>query len=328
MTDLRCFGLACLVAVALGGLPASGQAVISARSGVIHYVEGQVYLGDKAIEPKFGTFPDMKEKNELRTADGRAEVLLTPGVFLRVAENSSIRMITNRLIDTRLELLRGSIMVEVVELLKDNAVTLVYKDASVSPNKRGLYRLDTDPAQLRVYDGEALVESASQRITLKDGKMLSLTGVWAAAKFDNKSGDSLYRWSRRRAGYLAMANVSGAKLLNDSGRSLTSSGWLWNPYLAMFTYMPYRGVYNSPFGFQFYSPQQVYRIYAPQRRLAYSGFNAGAGHRDQGYSTVPRTAARTSGAIAAAPSQPASSPAPRAESGVARDSGRAGGRSR
>jgi hypothetical protein len=321
MTDLRCFGLVCLVAVTLAGAPAWGQAVISARSGVIHYVEGQVYLGDQAIQPKFGTFPDMKEKSVLRTADGRAEVLLTPGVFLRVAENSSIRLITNRLIDTRLELLQGSIMVEVVELLKDNAVTLVYKDASVSPNKRGLYRLDTDPAQLRVYDGEALVESASQRITLKDGKMLSFTGVWAAAKFDNKSGDSLYRWSRRRAGYLATANVSGAKLLNDSGRSWTTSGWLWNPYLAMFTYMPYRGVYYSPFGFQFYSPPQVYRIYVPQRRLVYSGFNAGAGPRTQGDSTAPRTAAMTPGANAAAPS-------PSAVGRVGRDSGRAGGRSR
>src|SRR2546429_3861810 len=48
-------------------------------------------------------FPDVKENWQLRTEEGRAEVLLTPGVFLRVSENSAIRMIANRLIDTRVD---------------------------------------------------------------------------------------------------------------------------------------------------------------------------------------------------------------------------------
>ena len=45
-----------------------------------------------------------------------AEILLTPGVFLRVAENSSIKMISSRLIDTRVDLLSGSILIECAEL--------------------------------------------------------------------------------------------------------------------------------------------------------------------------------------------------------------------
>ena len=48
------------------------QTAISARSGMIHYVEGQVYLGNQAVETKFGHFPEVKENGELRTAEGRA----------------------------------------------------------------------------------------------------------------------------------------------------------------------------------------------------------------------------------------------------------------
>src|ERR1700689_1753967 len=91
---------------------ASAQAVISAKSGLIHYMEGHVYLNDQLIESKFGEFPDVKENQQLRTEDGRAEVLLTPGVFLRLGENSAIRMVTNRLIDTRLHSLSGSALGE------------------------------------------------------------------------------------------------------------------------------------------------------------------------------------------------------------------------
>src|SRR5713101_3038665 len=103
---------------------AFAQSVISAKSGLIHYAEGTVYLGDQLVESKFGSFPDIKENAQFRTEEGRAEVLLTPGVFLRMGESSAIRMITNRLIDTRVEFLSGSILVEAADLLKDNAVTL------------------------------------------------------------------------------------------------------------------------------------------------------------------------------------------------------------
>src|ERR1700738_1242027 len=93
---------------------AYGQSVISAHSGVVHYVEGDVYVQDKLVELKFGQFPDLKPDQVLRTAEGRAEILLTPGSFLRVAENSEVRMISNKLNDTRIELLRGTMLVESV----------------------------------------------------------------------------------------------------------------------------------------------------------------------------------------------------------------------
>src|SRR5579863_5095546 len=82
-----------LISVALAwGAAAWGQSVISAHSGVIHYIEGQVTVDGAAIHPKSTQFPDIRPDQVLATEDGRAEILLTPGVFLRLPENSSARM--------------------------------------------------------------------------------------------------------------------------------------------------------------------------------------------------------------------------------------------
>src|SRR6185503_19245648 len=121
---------------------------ISAKSGVIHYLEGAVYNGDHPVDTKIGHFQDIKEGEVLRTEAGRAEVLLTPGVFLRLGENSSVKMISTRLSDTRLEIVSGAALIEVAEMLKDNAVTVIYKDATVELRKSGLFRFDAESDML------------------------------------------------------------------------------------------------------------------------------------------------------------------------------------
>src|SRR6185437_1451860 len=117
--------------------------------------EGQVELNGSAVNQKFGEFGTVKNGETLAAQDGRAEVLLTPGVFLRIADHSSFRMISNRLDDTRVELLTGSAIVEVGDLLDHNSITIVSDGANIALEKKGLYRIDADPGRVRVYDGEA-----------------------------------------------------------------------------------------------------------------------------------------------------------------------------
>lgn len=306
---------------------ASAQQVVSARSGLIHYVEGQVELDGKQVEYKPALFPDMKDGSELKTHDGRVEVLLTPGVFLRVAENSTVRMVSNKLAATRVEFLSGSVLVESADSLKENSVTLSYKGADVRLRRDGLYRLDSEPSALKVYSGEALVETADQSVTVKDGKRLPFGGVFAAERFNSKAGDAFYRWTKRRAEYISTANISAAKSIYDSDSGWRSNGWAWNPYYSMFTYVPYRGSYNSPYGYRYWSPVAVYQIYAPRPVFQNSGggFNPGVG-----YSTNRQTSSGYSGTVAAAaPAHSASTTAAAAPSApVSRESGQAGGRSR
>ena len=313
-------------------LPLAGQQVISAQSGLVHYTEGQVLVGANPVDLKFGQFPQLKENEELRTERGRAEVLLNPGVFLRVAENSGFRMLSTRLTDSRLEFLSGAMVIEAGQLAKDQAVTVLHKDVTVSLAKSGLYRFDSEPPALRVFEGAAVVETAGSKVEVTKGKMLPFDGSVAAVKFDREQTDALDNWSGRRAEYLALANVYAARSVADSGMLWRRSGWVFNPYFGMLTYIPWNSVYYSPYGYRFWSPERVYMVYAPPRQ---SGFGGGGGVRHNsnlGYNTVSPTSAGTSGVMAGArtaapaPSAPPAASSPAAP--ISRDSGRAGGRQR
>ena len=342
MKSLARLALGVAAVAGAASVVASAQSVISAKSGIIHYAEGRVYLGDRLIESKFGEFPDIKENAQVRTEDGRVEILLTPGVFLRMGENTAIRMVTNRLIDTRLEFLSGTALVEAAELLKDNAVTIVYQGYAVQIQKKGIYRFDSEPAALRVYDGEALVQMNGKTEEVKEGHLLAMDGDLKLAKFDKNKDDldALYRWARRRSEYISMANVSAAKTVADSGMYWGSSNWYWNPYFNMYTFVPMNGAYYSPFGFAYWSPFTVYNyIYSPYfygyGRPSYGGFGGGGGRVSRGVTsaaTATRTVAATSsgrsGTIAASSGSGRSSSSAASgsiSSGVSRSGGSMGG---
>ncbi len=255
-----------LVVFLIGSSSAWAQQVISAHSGVIHLVEGQVTLDGKQVAPKFAEFPDVKNGQVLAAEDGRAEVLLTPGVILRIGENSSFKMISNNRADTRLAVLTGSAIVEVGELLPSNAITVVYGDTHIEVLKRGLYRVDADPGKLRVYDGEARVTAGDQTLIARKGREVILGTVLAMNAFDTKDVDALMRWAARRSEYLSQANISSARSASSSGYLGSGYGyggmggsWAYNPWYGMFTYLPYgNGMYYSPFfGYPYYSTGNV-----------------------------------------------------------------------
>lgn len=322
--------LVSLAALAAGSL--FGQQVISAKAGLIHYVEGKVLLDGKAVEPKFAEYPQMKENSVLSSTEGRAELLMTPGVFLWLGERSEMSLLSNRLSDTRLKLSKGSVLLEAAELADGNAVTVVAGDAVVTLAKAGVYRFDAEPARLMVYDGEAAVDESGQVQRVKRSRLLMLNGTTAVEKFDHETGDALFRWAKRRGEYFAMANLSAARAQSWRGGAWSNSGWLWNPYFGMFTFVPGQGMYNSFWGYRYWSPQTVYMVYNPPRVSAPLG--GGGAHRswdmNAGPHAVSQASSGVSGVVSAAASAHASSstPAPAATSSPRPGGGAGGGRSR
>lgn len=319
------------VAVTVAGLvvlamPASAQPVVSAKSGLVSYVEGKVFVGDQEVRPSLTSFPEIKENTVLRTTEGRAEILLTPGTFLRVGENSSFRMITNRLIDTRLELLTGSAVVEADEVAKDTNLTIVANKATILIAKHGLYRFDMEPARLKVFEGAASATTGEQTTPVAAGKMLRLDSDSASVeKFDKESTDALDRWSRRRAENVAMANVSSAKQVHDYGCTnygtnwanpvgvpvsspcYNPCGWRYNTWYGMVTYVPCGTNVYSPYGYRYWSPLNVARMYyvPPVNRGGGGGF--GGGNVGGYYPSMGSSSGGYSGAVASAPSVSTSS---------------------
>src|ERR1039457_3307885 len=149
---------------------ASGQAgsvapVTPAKSGKVSYIQGAVYVDDALIpDPIVAQFPYMKEGGNLRTAEGRAEVVMNPGVMARVGENSTLRMITNRFIDTRVELMQGAVTVQLLEAEKDNSSTLGYKEPRLLTPRGASSHSPANPAAIKVFSGEPRVRIGDQNI--------------------------------------------------------------------------------------------------------------------------------------------------------------------
>jgi len=249
----------------------SAQNAISVTSGMVNYIEGTVLLDGQPVKVKIDNFPHLRNGSELRTEEGRAEVLLGPGVFMRLGENSAVRMISNDIMNSRLEFLAGSVIVESAELEKDESIALTYKGSSIDLLKKGVYRFDAEPPQLSVYDGEARVINDGQAQIVKRSHLLHLDDVAVAEKFDGKTtGDSTLRWARRRAEYLAVANVSAAREAEQYG-FWGSNNWIWSPFFGTFTYLPMGGMYDSFWGYRFWSPQSVYMLYVPRQNYGVPG---------------------------------------------------------
>ena len=268
--------------VVLGCLMAGSsfaQQVISAKSGLINYTEGQVFLGDSLVKQKFGEYQDIKTGQHLRTEEGRAEILLTPGVFLRLAENSEIVMVANALTDTRVEVLKGSVVVEANEVSKEIGVEFLVSGSRVDLRKPGVFRIDaSDPPRIRAYDGEIALFQNGQQTVVKEGREMLLTSVPVAEKFSKDETDPFFRWAARRSGYVATANLSAARYLREQDYSLGSGSWFYSPYMGLFTYIPLHGFYRNMWNYAYYSPARVYEP-APS-------WNGGGGSRIDGFSSM------------------------------------------
>lgn len=260
------------VLIAVTAAVCSAQSIVSARSGTLHYFEGQVSIDGTPLVAKASKFPEIKEQGVLSTGKGRAEILLTPGVFLRVGEDSSIRMLDTRLVATRVDILSGSAVIESDDpqmSIKDSPVTLLYKDYEIHMVKHGLIEITSDPAQLKVFKGEAEVSAADNRATVREGHLMPFSAGLTTEKFDPKEGDDLYLWARDRSQNLSAANMSSARSISQgscfvacaNGAGAWNGGWYYNPYFDMITYVPMGGVFWNPFGYGFFSPGMIAYYY-------------------------------------------------------------------
>lgn len=228
--------------------------------GAINYIEGQVTLNGQPLTTQSVGSSDLQSGQVLETAHGKAEILLTPGVFVRVGDSSAIRMDNPGLTDTRVSVLRGEALVEVNVLYKENNIRVNDGGNTVSLLKKGLYDFNGTQPRIEVYDGEAQVQEGDSQVTVKKGKELPLTvPAIKTAKFDRGSHDDLYNWSSVRSQYLAEASAESAStyVVAGGGGPWLGSGWYWNPWFGMYSFIPGDGFLYSPFGWGFYSPGYI-----------------------------------------------------------------------
>ncbi|MGH9898793.1 MAG: FecR domain-containing protein, partial [Pyrinomonadaceae bacterium] len=261
--------------------------LISARAGLVNLAEGTVELrgaGEEIWKPLKiikGDSQELQNGDAVKTGEnGRLEILLTPGSFLRLNENSGFEMTDNSLDSLRLKILNGSAIVEAtgVDGVKPD-LNIETPQSRVSIVKNGIYRInvsDSGAADVFVRKGEARVDLNSSAqvddVKIKGGKALLASGFSAnnrsnattnaapqtdstgknlTTKFDKKNEDSFDLWSKKRAETLVASNSR----LTDLYSSGALTGFFNNS-------SRYSGRY-APHGLWFYDPSLSCYTFSP-----------------------------------------------------------------
>jgi hypothetical protein len=269
-----------LFVTAISALPQAYT--ISAKPGAVNYIEGTVLVNGQPLSVSELKSVFLTANATLSTTDdGRAEILLTPGVFLRVGRNSQVRMIAPSLIDTQIEIQKGEAMLEVDELVKENHISVVDHGSSIVIEKDGLYRFTADEnPSAAVIEGKAEVYFGEKKVALGKGCEAFLSDSLTTQKFNSSEEDDVFAWSNIRSQYNASLSYQASRSMASSNNSMFGSspygygygygngfsgyytpGWYFSSGFNSWLWMPGEAAFFSPFGYGFYGPGLV--EYAP-----------------------------------------------------------------
>lgn len=224
-----------------------------ARPGTVNYIEGAAFLDGRPLNNRNIGNLAMDAGDELSTATGKAEILLTPGIYLRIDSNSAVKMVAPDLELTQVEVDHGRVGVEVDQIFPQNNVRIVDAGVETQLVKTGYYEFDANHPEAQVFHGRAEVEVGDGKyesiknhheLALEQGAHLKTVNFVARG-----TGDDLYNWSSLRSQYLAEANN---QIAGDYAYGAGfNPGWYWDPYAYDYTFIGMNPFY-SPFGWGFY----------------------------------------------------------------------------
>jgi hypothetical protein len=218
--------------------------------GTLNYLEGVAYVDGQALTQKDVGSLTLQPGEELRTSEGRVEILLDPGVFLRVDNDSAVKMLTPDLTPTVVALEHGRASVEVDNISRNNTLQVIDNGVTTQMIKDGYYEFNANSPAAKVFTGQAEVEYRRGKWESVKGhhELALLAGQHEKARKFHASPqeDQLMAWSKIRSQELAQANNQLASEYEGY-----APGWFWDPYFSGYTYMGMSPFY-SPFGWGFY----------------------------------------------------------------------------
>ena len=303
--------------------------VISAKAGGINAITGDASVhsrGESGWQQLMIT-DDLDAGDRVRTAyDGRVEILLNPGSYLRVGGDSEVELSNNTLSNLEVRLLRGTAIVEATGAdgleLNINISTPHTKLAIV---RQGLYRLNVvpgDATELIVRKGRVIVSDDSHTKVKGGNKVVFSASSISVAKLTKeekkaKENENVDLWSKERAQTLAKANrrISN-RMLTSAFASFRDNDpfsrrlglWFLDPRLGCYTFLPYYYGWGSPYGTSYttsvYNP---FGGYNPQRVAGANNYpqSSGSTGANSGGQSYPSSGG---GASYPRPSAPSSAP--------------------
>jgi hypothetical protein len=220
---------------------------------------------------------DLNSGDRVRTAtDGRVEILLNPGSYLRLGGNSEAELLDNSLSNLEVRLLRGTAIVEATgaDGLELN-IGISTPHTRLAIVRQGLYRLNVvpeDATELIVRKGRVILSDSHTKVKGGNKVVFSATNV-SVAKLtkEEKKKDDVETWSKDRAETLAKANrkisermlSSAFASYNDPFNPRSFGLWFFNARLGCYTFLPYFYGWGSPYGSS-YSTAIYYSSWGPR----------------------------------------------------------------
>lgn len=245
--------------------------VIHAKAGGINSVSGDARVLRKGSNTptELTTADDLGAGDSVVTGPGgRAEVLLNPGSYMRVGQNTSVELADASLDSLLVRIASGSVAVEATggdRVILAIGVKTPQAEAVII--KRGIYRFNVLPdgaTEIIVRKG-GRVQLGQEEIRA-DRKVLIKGGLTEVSKVDKKQQDELDLWSKERAEELARLNRRlkprplqtafhsfGWYALSARGRRPADSlgVWVYDLGTRTYCYVPsgWSGVASSPYGY-------------------------------------------------------------------------------
>lgn len=242
--------------------------VISAKAGGVSYVSGAVRVDRIATNTRHV----LAKGDEINDGDiisvgetGNAEILLNPGSFLRLAENTDIQFADTDLESLLLKMKNGRALIEASAVGGEGGadIQIVTPQTTISLEKSGIYRLNVSATTTEVYVWKGAASIGNQIVKAGNKAVLQKGVATVVAKFDkDESRDALDLWSKDRSKELAKLNNKIRSRDLTRAFSGFSSGfygfnrfggfWAFNRLTGTYCYVPYGyGYWNSPYGYSY-----------------------------------------------------------------------------
>ncbi|HEX9960328.1 MAG TPA: FecR family protein, partial [Pyrinomonadaceae bacterium] len=144
---------------------ASSIYVISAKAGGINFVEGKVAVARKTAKSGYLLKGDELEIGDVVStgAGGKAEILLNPGSYVRLGENTDFEFVDTSVENLKVKVNRGSVIFEVIAD-DEFRVAVTTPGADFYVVKSGIYRVDV------LSDGAGKIEVWKGLAEIGDGR--------------------------------------------------------------------------------------------------------------------------------------------------------------
>lgn len=248
---------------------------------------------------------DLSAGDTVKTGSyGRAEVLLNPGSYLRIAENSEFEMTDPSLDSLSIKIVKGSCLIEVTGADEtEMSIEAITPQSKIMIDRRGLYRVNvtsTNRTELLVLKGTAIISGESAIATnVKDGRMASVSGGQiTTATFDKRNQDAFDLWSQDRGETLVAANsrLSQRHIARNysryrghwgrSGYGSFGGLWVFDPFIGYHTFFPFYSGWYSPYGHHYRHGFGISRHFSG--RFGFGGRHGSVGFRGRGFGRAGR----------------------------------------